>query len=113
MIIDDSGRFLMTPPSSQTIADTNTITDDGCGGIKQITSAGSVTTNTTNTFTAPAAGNTGCCMDVVNVGANAINLDENANFQAAADPVALGQYDSVRVCSNGTTWYQVGATGNN
>lgn len=104
------GPLVVTPPSSQTISAGNVITDDGCGTIKQITSAGAVTTDTTNTFTAPAAGNKGCCMDVVNVGAQNITLDNNANFvsQGAADVVMTGN-DAVRVCSTGSggKWYQI------
>lgn len=64
--------------TSQTIAATNTIAANACGSVKSITSAGAVTTSTTDTFTAPSAdattGNQGCIMTVVNVGANNITL---------------------------------------
>jgi len=51
---------------------------------------------------------------VVNTGANAITLDANANFVSnGAVDVVLGAGDTCRVCSNGTTWYQIGSTGNN
>ena len=101
---------MSTPPSAQTIAATNTIAADACGGMKQITASGAVTTNTTDTFTTPAAANTGCCMDVVNVGAQNITLDNNTNFKSigGADIVMTAD-DSTRVCSNGTTWYSVGS----
>lgn len=106
-----NGGVLIVPPSAQTISAGNTIADDGCGTIKKVTSAGAVTTDTTNTFTAPATGNSGCCMDVVNVGANNITLDNNANFVSfgAAD-VVLTANDAVRVCSTGASgkWYQTG-----
>ncbi len=114
--IQTFAQTIVTPPSAQTIAATNTITADACGGVKQITAAGAVTTNTTNTFTAPATANAGCCMDVINVGANAITLDNNANFvSAGAADVVLGAGDTVRVCSTGDSgkWYQIGATGDN
>jgi hypothetical protein len=113
VVIESIGtRF--TPPSAQTIAAGNTITADGCGGIKQITSAGIVTTDTVNTFTAPASTNSGCCMDVVNIGSFAITLDYNALFvSAGAVDVVLGAGDTCRVCSNASKWYQVSATGNN
>jgi hypothetical protein len=102
--------FRGAPPAAQTIAAGSIITDNACGSMKQISSAGAVTTSTTNTFTPPAAGNSGCCMDVVNTGANNITLDANTNFKtiAAADQV-LGQFDVVRVCSNGSFWHQVSA----
>ena len=100
-------KFIVAPPSSQTIADTNTITADACGTIKPVTSAGSVTTNTTDTFTAPAAAYNGCCMDVVNVGSNDIILDVNAKFvTASASNVTLGASDAVRVCATASVWYQ-------
>ena len=106
--------FVVNPPAAQTIAAGNTVTADACGTMKQITSVGAVTTDTTNTFTAPAAANTGCCMDVVNTGANAITLDANALFvSAGAVDVVLGAGDSCRVSSNGSKWYQIGDTGNN
>lgn len=111
-----NGGILVTPPASQTISAGNTVTDNGCGTIKQITSAGAVTTDTTNTFTAPASTNAGCCMMVANVGANNITLDNNANFvSAGAADVILGAGDTVEVCSTGASgkWYQIGGTGNN
>lgn len=115
--IAPSQMFVVNPPTAETIAAAATITVDACGTIKRIQSTGNVTTNTTNTFTAPAAANSGCCMDVVNIDTvDTITLDNNANFfSAAAADVALGPGDSVRVCSSGTSgaWYQIGATGNN
>ena len=67
------------------------------------------TTNLRNTFTAPAVGNKGCCMDVINTGtANNITLDANANFNAAAD-VVMTPCDVIRVCSNGTDWFPIDA----
>lgn len=110
------GGMLGVPIAAQTISAGNVIAADSCGGAKLITSAGTVTTDTTNTFTAPAAGNARCCMDVINTGANQITLDANANFKSAgAVDVVLGTTDTVRVCSSGASgaWYQVGATGNN
>lgn len=103
-----SGKFMVAPPTAETIAAAATITVNACGTIKQITSAGAVTTNTTNTFTAPAAANKGCCMDVINTGANNIVLDRNALFvtSGGAD-LTLTPDDAVRVCSNGSTWYQM------
>lgn len=115
-ITPDSLSKLGAIPTAQTIAAEGTITADACGGVKRITAAGEVTTNTTNTFTAPAAANAGCCMDVINVGSNAITLDTNVLFISAGGAnVVLGEGDTVRVCSTGASgkWYQIGATGNN
>lgn len=97
-------------PAAQTIAGGDTIAADACGSIKQITAAGGVTTNTTDTFTAPATTNKGCVMAVCNTGAQNIVLDNNAHFKsAAAGDVTLGADDCVSVASTGTVWYQVSA----
>lgn len=104
----------VNPLAAQTISAGSTIAADSCGGAKLIGSGGAVTTDTTNTFTAPGATNNGCCMDVINTGSNNITLDNNALFfSAGAADVVLGSGDTARVCSDGSAWYQIGATGNN
>jgi hypothetical protein len=108
--ITPNGPLVVNPPSTQTIAAGNTISDSGCGTVKRITSAGAVTTSTTNTFTAPAVGNAGCCMDVVNVGSNNITLDVNSNFiSKSGSDVVMAANNTVRVCSTGDSgvWYEV------
>jgi hypothetical protein len=99
-------------PSVQTIAATNTITADSCGGLKRITSSGAVTTSTTNTFTSPATGNQSCIMFVCNTGSNNITLDNNSNFKSAGGAdVVMTADDCVSVGStgNGGVWYQLDA----
>lgn len=104
-----SGPLVVNHPAAQTIAADGTITADGCGTIKAIQSAtGAILTNTVDTFTAPSASNVGCCMDVFNVGADNITLDDNAHFFAGGN-VVLTQFDVVRVCQYGqTAWLQTG-----
>ena len=116
--LEVQGQVWVNSPTAQTIAAGNTIAADACGSNKWITSSGAVATDTTNSFTAPTAVLGDCCMRVVNVGSNAITIDENANnFLAGAADVVLGAGDSVSVCQywNGSAgfWYQIGATGNN
>lgn len=109
-------QIIVSTQAAQTIAAGNTVTADACGGLKILTSAGAVTTDTTNTFTAPSPALQGCCMDVkVIAGAGgAITLDANANFESSgAADVVLGAKDTVRVCCDGVVWSQIGATGNN
>lgn len=102
--------FVVTPPAAQTVASGNTITADGCGTIKRITNPSAVTTNTTNTFTAPATSNAGCFMYVVNTGTSTITLDNNALFvSAGAADVAMTANDAVSVVSDGSKWYQISA----
>ena len=107
------GPLYAVPPATETVAGAGTITANACGTIKPIQSTGSVTTNTTNTFTASTAA--GCCMDVINVdAADTITLDANTAFKTIGGAnQALGPDDSVRVCSNGTNWYQMGAVSAN
>lgn len=102
-----------SPPASQTITAGATITADACGTFKDISSAGAVTTDTTNTFTAPSSDLSGCCMNVVNTGANNITLDNNSLFYSAGGAdVVLGLADSAIVCTNGTVWAQMGGSNN-
>ena len=99
------GSLIVHNGAAQTIAAGNTITADACGGIKTIDAGGAVTTDTTNTFTAPAASNRGCCMDVINIDTvDTITLDANPNFNAAAD-IVMTPCDAIRVCSDGTDWF--------
>jgi hypothetical protein len=97
-------------PATETITAAATITADACGGIKRISSAGSVTTNTTNTFTAPSSSNAGCIMLLVNVGSNNIVLDNNALFvSAAAGDITVTANDALIVATDGNKWYQISA----
>lgn len=106
------GSIMGIPVAVQTIAAGGTIAANACGTIKRISSAGVVTTDTVNTFTAPAAANAGCTMYVINVGANNITLDANANFVSpgGAD-VVMTPNDAILVGSTGAggAWYALSA----
>lgn len=106
------GSLMGIPVATQTIAAGNTVTADACGTIKRISAAGAVTTDTVNTFTAPADANAGCTMYVVNVGSFNITLDANGNFVSpgAAD-VVMTPNDAILVGSSGATgaWYALSA----
>jgi len=108
-----AGPLYAVPPATETVAGGAVITANACGTIKPIQSTGSVTTSTANTFTATTVA--GCCMDVINVdAADTITLDANGAFKTVGGAnQALGPDDSVRVCSNGTNWYQMGAVSAN
>ena len=102
-------------PATQVIAATNTIAADACGGVKRISSASAVTTNTTNTFTAPATSNAGCVLILYNVNAaDAITLDNNALFQSkdGADVVLVAK-GRIIVVSDGSVWIQASELGDN
>lgn len=100
----------MTMVAAQTIGAGGIVAADMCGGIKRISSAGVVTTDTTDSFTAPAAGNAGCVMHVCNTGANNITLDNNAHFKSigGAD-IVMTPDDCTTVGSDGTVWRSLGS----
>ena len=104
-----AGGFFTVPVATQTIAAGNTIAADQCGGTKRVSSAGAVTTDTTNSFTAQAA-TVQCQMKVCNVGANNITVDRNALTFTAAGVDAILLPDS---CSEfvfeGGKWRQTTA----
>lgn len=105
---DITAEIIPAIPAAQTIAAGETIAADACGGIKQITAEGAVTTDTTDTLAAPGVANSGCCMHIVNIGAQTITMDTNANFYSAgAADVVVTANDALSVCSNGTAWYQI------
>ena len=93
----------------EVIAAAAVITADSCSGLKRLSTGGAVTTNTTNTFTAPAAANRGCCMKLFldpGAGGNLV-LDANANFNTlAGTDVTMTTCDMVEVCSDGVDWTQ-------
>ena len=107
-----STHFLVAPPGVETLGATFTITANGCGTIKRVSADTAVNSSTTNTFTAPGAGNAGCVMYVCNSSTNTITLDDNTNFQAASSAanVALTDQDCMTVGSDGSVWRQLAAT---
>src|SRR5439155_1650804 len=90
-----------------------TITADQCAGTKLLSSASAVTTSTSNSLTAPAAGNANCHMTMCNTNASdAITIDKNANIllTGGADLV-LGAGCCIDVVSTGASgvWKQTTA----
>jgi hypothetical protein len=106
----DTNGTRHTAVATQTIGAGGIIAADSCGGVKNITAAGAVTTDTTNSFTAPAAANTSCVMLVCNVGAQTITIDKNANILlVGGTDVPLLANSCVTVFSNGVIWRQATA----
>ena len=107
-----TGDILKTPIASAVLGAGGTISAAGaCGGVVRLTVTDNRTTDTTNTFTAPSAANTGCYLTVVNMGGGTITLDDNALFNTAVDEI-LATGDSVEVWSDGAIW-QLIATNDN
>jgi hypothetical protein len=109
-----TGTFVMTRarvllPASQTLVAGDTILANGCSTVKRISAAGAITTDTTDTFTAPDSSNAGCVMAVCNTSGFTITLDRNARFNAEAGAdTALLANGCVTVVSTGTIWFQAG-----
>jgi hypothetical protein len=100
------GQNYSVVPATQTVAASFTITADACGGLKRIDSAGDVTSDTTNTISAPSSSNAGCRMLIVNVGTKTIYLDSNALFGVtSAASLPIGPKGSVSVWSDGSVWW--------
>lgn len=107
-----TGDLLKTPVASAVLGAGGTISAAGaCGGLVVLTVTADRTTDTTNTFTAPAAGNAGCRLTIVNGGGGTITLDDNALFNVAAN-IVLGTGDSAEVISTGTAWQLIGTHDN-
>lgn len=105
--ITASTRLRGPSPATQALAAGFTITANACGGVKLVSASATVTSDTTNTFTAAATAGV-CAMNVVNIGTNEIILDINTEFPATtsgAASIRLASGGSIDVYSNGTTWY--------
>ena len=107
-----AGPFVVnTSATAQVIGAGGTIADDACGGVKLISSASAVTTDTTNSFTAPSVANNGCCMMVRNVNASdAITIDKNALILLVGGAnVVLAAQEAIMVCRQNSVWVQMTA----
>ena len=71
---------IVSQNTAQTVAASDVILADKCGGVKKITSASSVTTNTTDTLSRVTQDLDGCRMTILNVGSYPISLDRNNRF---------------------------------
>jgi hypothetical protein len=99
------GQFLGPVPATETIAAGGTITANACGGIKRITSASDVTTDTTNTITAPTSVRVGCAMLIKNVGTKCVYMDTNTNFPVTtAASLAICGGGALVVWNDGAAW---------
>ena len=104
--ITQAGQSYSVIVATETIVAASTITANACGGLKRITSASDVTTDTTLTFTRPSSSLAGCSMLVVNVGEATIYLDGNALFGVtSAASLPIGPKGSVLVWTDGSVWW--------
>jgi hypothetical protein len=98
-----SGDMTLAQQTALTIGVAGTITP--VGAYTQITAAAA---RGTSSITAGSAGDV---VVIVNVGSNTITLTDTGTLLLAGN-VALGQYDSVTLLSDGTNWVQIGTSNN-
>lgn len=77
------------------------------GTYTRLSSAGAVGTSGGTITVEPA----GTLLILVNVGANTITITETGTLKSAGN-IALGTLDSATLLSDGTNWYQIGASNN-
>lgn len=115
------GKWFSQPelyPAAQTVTSLATISANACGGVKRIQATGDFWANTTNPFTAPSSAsgnsNAGCAMNVINVSSHTITVSTSSVVVLnSSTAIVMGQYDTIRVASDGAQWYQIGTTGDN
>ena len=106
------GDLFHTAIATATLSDAGTISLAGaCNGLVRLSVLGDVTTNTTNTFTAPTAANTGCVYYILNTGGGTITLDDNALFNVPAN-VALGTNDGAVIIQGSVSHVLIGTSDN-
>lgn len=107
-----SGDLFKTMASTVTVASDATISVAGaCGGVLRLAATANVTTNTTNTFTAPSASLQGCIVYLYNTGGGIITLDTNSNFAGPAN-VALATEDSAIIAHVSSKWVLLATSDN-
>lgn len=107
-----TGDFRKTAISTQAVTAGATIDLTGaCGGLVRLSAVADVTTNTTDTFSAPTAANIGCVYYIVNTGGGIITLDDNAHFDVPAN-VPLGTNDGAIVVQGSTSYILLGTSDN-
>lgn len=93
------------PRASLTITNASTIT--ATGTFQRLTSTAAVGTSGESLVMKPA----GTVLTLINVGSNTITLTETTHLKSAGN-VALGATDAATFYSDGTSWYEVGASNN-
>lgn len=110
--ITNTGNEYNISPATQTVASGGTVAADACGGLKRITAAAYSALDTTNPIAAPVAGNTGCVMDIINVGSNGIAFPNSSTTFPTTNSatITLLANGSMRVVSDGTYWRKMTST---
>ena len=107
-----AGDLRKTAVTAQVLGAGGTIDLTGaCGGLVRVSVTANRTTDTTNTFTAPAAANIGCVYYIVNTGGGTVTLDDNALFDVPAN-VVLGTNDGAIIVQGDTTHILLGTSDN-
>lgn len=105
-VVDDftAADYFATQQSAQTITFGGTITPTGT--YHQITAAAA-----RGTSSVAGVSTAGRLIVLVNVGSNTITLTDTGTLKLSGN-IALGQYDSLELISDGTNWIQLATTNN-
>ncbi len=110
-----TNSFFKTPVSTQALTAGVTIdVSNSCGGVLRLSAVSNVTTDTTNTLSAPSASNFGCVVTLFHTGGGGlITLDNNARFLfKETSDLILGTNDTATVVQIGTAWVVLADTDN-
>lgn len=109
-----AGDLFHTAVATQTIGASGTISVAGaCNGFIRLRADANVTTDTTNTMTAPTAANIGCVYYIVNTGGGTITFDDNALFNAPNSENMVLATNEGAIVVQGSVAYYVLATSDN
>lgn len=100
-----SNFLRMQPRTAITVTMNGTL--NSTGSYQRITSAGTVATSGGNITIKPS----GSILYIVNSGSNQITFTETGILKSAGN-IVLGTLDSATLLSDGTNWYQIGASNN-
>lgn len=99
------GLVELTPSDSIAVTDGGYVTPTS--SFQPLTSSGNVGTSGAYIAVLPA----GTVLVLANLGSNTITFTETGTLVSAGN-IALGANDSATLISNGTNWYQIGASNN-
>lgn len=97
--------YRAVPRTAITLANNDVLT--ATGTFQRVTAASAIGTSGGNIVIKPA----GTMVTLLNVGANTITFTETGILKSAGN-IALGTLDSATLWSDGTNWYEVGASNN-
>jgi hypothetical protein len=108
-----ASSLIKTPVAAAVLGAGGTISTVGaCGGLIELSVTANRTTDTTDSLTAPTAGNKGCVVHIVNTGGGTISIDNNAHCFTGGTQMVLGTGDGASFIQGTSAWIQIGSSDN-